>query len=194
MRAYLLLPLMLTCAPALAAKLPSYDDAALRAVRFVDQREGWAVGDEGVVWHTIDGGKTWDRQPTGVRASLRGLHFLNPYTGWVVGREEVPFNGGSVGVLLFTEDGGLTWRPAERNTLPGLNGVRFLDRQTGFVFGDGTDQFPTGLFRTSDGGRTWQSVRGPRCVRGRLLRSTFDPVVSRCRGDREGVARGRGAP
>ena len=43
----------------------------LRAIQFVDEQEGWAAGDEGVIWHTIDGGKSWDRQMTGgVRASF----------------------------------------------------------------------------------------------------------------------------
>jgi photosystem II stability/assembly factor-like uncharacterized protein len=142
---------------------PEFDDAALRAVQFVDRQEGWAVGDEGVVWHTIDGGGTWERQPTGVRASLRSLHFLNPYTGWVCGRQELPHGGGSEGVLLFTDDGGLKWRRAGRYTLPGLNRVRFLDARTGYVAGDGTDQFPTGVFVTADGGGSWKPVPGPRC-------------------------------
>src|SRR3954451_20347584 len=93
-----------------ANELRHYDDAALRAVQFVDQNEGWAVGDEGVVWHTIDGGRNWERQPTGVRASLRSVHFLTPYVGWVAGREELPNGGGSVGFLLYTNDGGLKWR------------------------------------------------------------------------------------
>src|SRR5215470_4635897 len=80
-----------------------FEDAALNAVQFVDKDEGWTVGDEGVVWHTIDGGKNWERQPTGVRASLRSIHFLNPYTGWIAGREELPHGSGSAGVLLFTQ-------------------------------------------------------------------------------------------
>jgi photosystem II stability/assembly factor-like uncharacterized protein len=137
-----------------------HDDAALHAVQFVDRQEGWAAGDDGVIWHTIDGGQTWERQPTGVTASLRSVHFLNPYTGWVVGREELPHGGGSVGVLLFTQDGGLKWRRAGLNTLPGLNVIRFLDNKTGFVAGDGTEQFPTGVFTTSDGGRTWKPLPG----------------------------------
>jgi photosystem II stability/assembly factor-like uncharacterized protein len=94
---------------------------------------------------------------------LCSLHFLNPYTGWIVGREELPYGGGSVGVLLFTQDGGLKWRQIHRNALPGLNRVRFVDGRNGFVAGDGTDQFPTGLFATRDGGRTWKPVPGPRC-------------------------------
>jgi photosystem II stability/assembly factor-like uncharacterized protein len=146
-----------------ASNLPCFDDAALHAVQFVDGNEGWAVGDEGVVLHTIDGGHTWERQPTGVRGSLRSLHFLNPYTGWVAGREELPHAAGSGGILLFTQDGGLKWQRAARFTLPGLNHVRFLDNQTGYVAGDGTDQFPSGVFATTDTGRTWKPLPGPRC-------------------------------
>src|SRR5436853_7295446 len=66
-------------APAARAVDPRHvDDAPLRAVQFVDANEGWAVGDEGGVWHTSDGGRTWDRQATGIRASLRPEQFLDP--------------------------------------------------------------------------------------------------------------------
>jgi photosystem II stability/assembly factor-like uncharacterized protein len=143
--------------------LRHFDDAALYAVHFVDAQEGWTVGDEGVVWHTIDGGRNWERQPTGVRASLRSVYFLNPYTGWIAGREELAHGAGSVGVLLFTQDGGLKWQRVGRNVFPGLNCVRFIDNKMGFAAGDGSESFPTGLFATTDSGRTWKPVPGPRC-------------------------------
>jgi photosystem II stability/assembly factor-like uncharacterized protein len=149
---------------AAAAPPRAVDDAALNAVQFVDANEGWAVGDDGVVWHTIDGGHNWERQPTATRASLRSLHFLNPYTGWIAGREELPNGGGSVGVLLFTQDGGLRWRRALANALPGLNVVHFVDAKVGYLAGDGSDQYPAGVFVTSDGGHNWQPVPGPRCT------------------------------
>jgi photosystem II stability/assembly factor-like uncharacterized protein len=145
-----------------AGDLRNFDDAALHAIQFVDENEGWAVGDDGVVWHTIDGGQLWERQPTGVRASLRSVHFLNPYTGWIAGREELPHQQGSVGVLLMTTDGGLKWRRVLMNALPGLNQVRFVDGKVGFAVGDSTDQFTTGIFRTTDAGRTWHPLPGPR--------------------------------
>lgn len=149
--------------PLRAAELRFFDDAALHAVQFVDKDEGWGVGDEGVVWHTIDGGKTWERQPTGVRASLRSVHFLNPYTGWIAGREELPHGGGSAGVLLFTQDGGLKWHRITLNTLPGLNKVRFLDGKVGYAVGDGADHAPSGVYQTTDAGQTWKPLPGPRC-------------------------------
>jgi photosystem II stability/assembly factor-like uncharacterized protein len=149
-----------------AADLRNFEDAALHAVQFWDNREGWAVGDEGVIWHTIDGGKHWERQPSGVRASLRSLHFLDPYTGWVVGREELPGGGGSTGVVLFTKDGGLKWQRLMLNMMPGLNRVRFVDEKAGYkvgyLVGDGSDAHPSGVFVTTDSGRTWQPVPGAR--------------------------------
>jgi photosystem II stability/assembly factor-like uncharacterized protein len=148
-------------APAVCAgELRNFPDAALHAVQFVDRDEGWAVGDEGVIWHTIDGGQSWERQPSRVRASLRAVHFLNSHTGWVAGREELP-RGGSAGVLLYTNNG-VDWRRVLPNTLPGLNHVCFVNAREGFVVGDGSEAFPSGIFKTSDGGRSWKAVKGPR--------------------------------
>ncbi len=150
-----------------AGDLRNFDDAPLRAVQFIPEddgvpREGWCVGDDGVIWHTINGGKDWERQPTGVRASLRSVQFLTPYIGWVAGREELA-GGGSTGVLLYTRDGGVKWQRVTLNALPGLNRVRFLkDGKTGFIAGDCTDQHPSGVFMTADAGRTWQPVAGQR--------------------------------
>ena len=150
----------LLATPSFAQPPVPFADAGIHAVQFIDQSEGWAVGDDGVVWHSIDGGKTWERQKTGTRASLRGVHFLTPYTGWAVGRLESPSGGASVGVMLHTTDGGIKWDEVGVNVLPGLHAVRFFDEKNGFVCGDGSDAFPSGMFTTADGGRTWRPVLG----------------------------------
>src|SRR5205085_4125050 len=129
-------------APATAQVAVPFEDAAVHAVQFIDKDEGWAVGDDGVIWHSVNGGAAWERQKSGTRASLRAVHFQTPYTGWAVGRLDQP--GGSVGVMLKTTDGGLTWNEVGVNVLPGLHAVRFTGEQNGFVCGDGSDAFPSG--------------------------------------------------
>jgi photosystem II stability/assembly factor-like uncharacterized protein len=64
--------------------------------------------------------------------------------------------------MLRTTDGGLKWEEVGVNVLPGLNGVYFSNEISGFVCGDGSDAFPSGMFTTEDGGRTWSPVQGPR--------------------------------
>lgn len=146
--------------PSFAQPAIPFTDAGIHAIQFIDQSEGWAVGDDGVVWHSIDAGKTWERQKSGTRASLRGVHFLTPYTGWAVGKLETPSGGAAVGVMLRTSDGGIKWEEVGVNVLPGLHAVRFFDEKNGFVCGDGSDAFPSGMFTTNDAGRTWRPVLG----------------------------------
>ena len=100
-----------------AGDLRHPEDASLRAVFFIDHKEGWIVGDEGVILHTLNGGKTFERQPSQTRASLRSVHFITADVGWVVGREELPYGMGSVGVVLFTSDGGLEWKRQDRKSV-----------------------------------------------------------------------------
>src|SRR3989337_2252960 len=37
-------------------------DIILNDVRFVDARQGWAVGEFGRIYHTRDGGRSWTKQ------------------------------------------------------------------------------------------------------------------------------------
>jgi photosystem II stability/assembly factor-like uncharacterized protein len=45
----------------------------LNALRFRNEREGWAVGNMGVVLHTLDGGATWERVLDGRAAAALAL-------------------------------------------------------------------------------------------------------------------------
>ncbi|HYV39581.1 MAG TPA: YCF48-related protein, partial [Gemmataceae bacterium] len=166
MRSYLLA--LAACAalalPAQAVEQRYPEDAALRAVQFLDGDVGFAVGDDGVIWKTINSGNKWELMPSGVHSSLRSIHMLTHLVGWVVGREELPLGAGSAGVVLFTQDGGETWKRILADAVPGLNSIRFGDVNTAYIVGDGSEQFPTGVFMTGDGGRKWQPVKGQRCT------------------------------
>ena len=149
------------------------------------RREGWAVGDEGVVWHTSDGGEAWERQPTGVRASLRSravpeaVHRLGRRPRGIAQRRRQRRRA------ALHPDGGIKWQRVTLNALPGLNRVRFLaDGKTGFLAGDGTDQYPSGLFQ--DDRRRPQLAAGGRQARHHLAGRRFQRRPDRRPGRRLG--------
>src|SRR5262249_32121486 len=65
MRSYLLTvaSALILASLASAGDLRNFDDAALRAIQFVDDKEGWAVGDEGLCGTTSTAGPAWEGRP-----------------------------------------------------------------------------------------------------------------------------------
>ena len=74
----------------------------LHDVDFVDNTEGWVVGDGGTILHTINGGALWVPQTSGAVEDLLSVDFLDPLVG---------FAAGAGGTVLKTIDGGVTWTP-----------------------------------------------------------------------------------
>lgn len=135
-------------------------DASLCDVYFTDASRGWAVGDRGAIWHTDDGGAHWHLQRSGVNASLHSVFFLDATTGWAAGRQCHPYLHTSSGIVLLTQDGGKTWSRDEKLLLPGLCRIGFFDSQRGWAIGDSSAMFPSGVFLTENGGRSWKPVPG----------------------------------
>jgi hypothetical protein len=120
----------------------------LNDIFFTDPLNGWAVGTNGAVIATTDGGAQWALQTSGSGEELRSVFFLNPDRGWIAGGTDGP-------VLLKTEDGGATWTPVNFD-LPGatyLKAIQFTDPLTGFAI-DTSD-----IYETIDGGLTWEKSR-----------------------------------
>ncbi len=78
-------------------------------VFFIDARNGWAVGEAGMVLKTSDGGLHWSltRQMSGRGESLTQVAFADAMNGWAL-RQFVP---GVETQLLHTTDGGGSWQP-----------------------------------------------------------------------------------
>ncbi|MGI9108139.1 MAG: YCF48-related protein [Pyrinomonadaceae bacterium] len=137
--------------------------AWLRAVYFVDEQKGWAVGGKGMLLATEDGGRTWAARRRPTEDALRDVYFIDANTGWLVcdrniyllRTKEEPRS-----YLLKTTDGGATWSrlavtgAAEADVL--LTRVTFADARRGWAFGE-----MGALFATTDGGATWARQNVP---------------------------------
>ena len=164
-----------------APPLPSYrnfpemkNDARLNDVCFVSPLKGWAVGDRGTIWTTVDGGANWKLADVPTDANLFAVSFFDENFGLAVGGRVVPATGVGVGVLLRTIDGGTTWGVVETASFPILRDVRILDPGTAWVAGDSSELYPSGLFVSSDSGLTWMAEGGAR--RGGWRAVLFDPA------------------
>ena len=104
------------------------------AIFFIDDNEGWVVGNSGLLGHTENGGNTWLSQtnPDPENRSLYNLFFLDENKGWAVG-----FNG----IILQTSNGGDTWALDEEGSILAgtkfLRGVHFTSPTNGYVVGNG---------------------------------------------------------
>ncbi len=105
----------------------------LTAVHFVDDRRGWAVGHDGVILASGDGGASWTLQLDGARANQALVDDLarkpeaqallaeanrnleqgpdKPFLDVWFADEKVGFAVGAYNLAFRTEDGGKTWQP-----------------------------------------------------------------------------------
>ncbi|HEX5445078.1 MAG TPA: YCF48-related protein [Pirellulales bacterium] len=136
------------------------EDAELTDVTFADAQRGWAVGDRGAIWNTIDGGQHWRLQPSGVACRLTSVQFLDAENGWAAGGRFHPYTHTSRGVLLRTRDGGRSWAQDKGLMLPGLRQIKFFTGSIGWAFGEASALFPSAVFGTENGARTWGPLAG----------------------------------
>jgi photosystem II stability/assembly factor-like uncharacterized protein len=100
-----------------------------------------AVGKFGLIFLTQDGGKTWQRRPSGTTKTLSAVSFADHEHGFIVG---------SGGTILATSDGGASWRPQFSGTKDQLLGVYAASPTQVYVAG----AFGT-MLSTADGGQSW---------------------------------------
>ncbi len=114
----------------------------LHSIYFVDTLRGWAVGSNGFVLNTTDGGKNWYGQTLSA-SWLYSVYFINNQTGWIVGNIE--------GSIFKTTDGGVNWLPINTQDSTWYFSVNFINQDTGWAAGiNGT------IIKTVDGGQLWQ--------------------------------------
>ena len=117
----------------------------LNDVFFIDNSNGWAVGNNGVIIHTTNGGQLWTVQQSGVTGNLSAVFFVDANNGYAV--------GGSTGLTkpaIKTTDGGTTWT----NMTVGNPSFPYVDVAFSSV-NHGLIVSWDSIYATSDAGATW---------------------------------------
>jgi photosystem II stability/assembly factor-like uncharacterized protein len=111
----------------------------LTSVFFAGETEGWAVGHDGVILHTADGGESWELQLTGRKANENLVAAMERKVA------ADPSSGDAKKLLDEAK------RFAEQGADKPFLDVWFADTRTGYAVGAYNL-----IFRTADGGRTWE--------------------------------------
>lgn len=101
-------------------------DAQITALRWIDEKQGVAVGEFGLLLKTEDGGATWwEMPPITTDFYAYDVLFTDEKTGWV---------SGVAGQLYQTQDGGKTWQLKENETASPLYRL-FLHQRSPYAVG-----------------------------------------------------------
>jgi photosystem II stability/assembly factor-like uncharacterized protein len=143
--------------------------AHLTAVYFVNDKLGWAVGEDQVIIHTKDGGTSWtkiyDNRTSDVVAPLLDILFIDKQTGFAIG---------AYGTLLETTDGGQSWQDVgdridnidewHYNAITRTaGGSLYIAGEKGFVY------------RSDDDGQSWEVLRIPRVLTPEEIEDFVEP-------------------
>ncbi len=118
----------------------------LRDVVFTSPRTGWAVGDDGLVLRSTDGGDSWEQVNVGATFTLHAVAFTaDGQAGWTVGEN---------GIVRHTADGGQTWETQLSGIGNHLYGLYVHDAQRAWAVGQNGH-----ILATTDGGISWKIQR-----------------------------------
>ncbi len=150
MRRFLIFPMLFFMLPVFCqcdSTYFRYTASGILDIHLFDTSRMIAIGDNGDIINTADGGQTWKKYPSfSGNTDFKSLSFPSQTTGYAVG-----LNLDSA--IYKTEDAGISWFPV---SIPFwvLYRVHFLNNNEGFIIGgDGH------LFSTGNGGRSWTDSR-----------------------------------
>ncbi len=134
-------------------------ETTLTDIYFLDKKNGWAVGQQGMIVGTTNGGKRWDVQTSKVGNWLKGVHFVSPKIGYAVGMSETVVQTNNSGKQWNVLHGGeIASAVGDEETIV-FNTVQFIDESTGWVAGVRISPETGGqdglVQKTTDGGQTW---------------------------------------
>lgn len=128
----------------------SDDGFSIQTIFFVDKEHGWILHED-TLYTTENGGNQWTVQPL-PDASCRRIYFTGVSNGVACTHYD----------FYYTEDGGKTWKQSIVNNIDNgwvITHLYFTDQARGFATAWGPDIDSGTIFTTTDGGKSWSSLR-----------------------------------
>jgi photosystem II stability/assembly factor-like uncharacterized protein/dienelactone hydrolase len=138
-------------------------------ITFIGENEGWYVNGYGSIYHTKNGGVTWEKQLEKKGTFFRCIAFVDSLNGFAgtVGTDYFPNVTDSI-PLYGTRDGGKTWMPVDYKGpyVKGLCAIDIVKEQyinhgkidyKIHIYAVGRVGSPANLMVSHDGGLTWTS-------------------------------------
>jgi photosystem II stability/assembly factor-like uncharacterized protein len=113
----------------------------LYSIDLYDANHITAVGSDGIILQSDDGGSSWRTLPSGTTDNLRRVRWHSPALGVILG------NGG---VVLKSTDGGASWQKLNTGIPDALYDVHFFDENNWMVVGRASL-----VLTTTDAGASW---------------------------------------
>lgn len=136
---------------------------------FIDENTGWYVNGYGKIFHTSNGGKSWEKQLEKKGTFFRTIAFIDENIGFAgtVGTDYFP-NVEDTIPLYGTSDGGKTWNAVQYsgNYVKGLCAIDIVKEQyinhgeidyKTHIYAVGRVGAPANFMASHDAGKTWQS-------------------------------------
>ena len=138
-------------------------------IAFIGENEGWYVNGYGSIYHTKNGGVTWEKQLEKKGTFFRCIAFVDSLNGFAgtVGTDYFPDVTDSI-PLYGTRDGGKTWMPVDYKGpyVKGLCAIDIVKEQyinhgkidyKIHIYAVGRVGSPANMMVSHDGGETWTS-------------------------------------
>jgi photosystem II stability/assembly factor-like uncharacterized protein len=116
------------------------------SVNFFDANTGYAVGINGTIAKTTDGGNTWSIIKSG-GSELNSVACLGATDVVVAGHN---------GVIMRSTDGGSNWELINSGTVKILENIYFSSSSTGYIVGE-----RGAILKSTDSGNTWAALTPP---------------------------------
>lgn len=146
------------------------NEIKLNGVSFGDSERGVAVGNEGVIIYTSDGGQTWENSmDEDIKSTMWNSVYLNESgAAWAVDR---------YGKIAYSSDWGKSWELQETGVSEPLWEVFFLNADEGWVVGGMAESV---VLHTTNGGKTGNGMGlkeldpGTSCLLGQNTPNPFE--------------------